>query len=102
MVRRSKMPRSILELVGRGITDHRSSDGESSTDRRSVHRKLCHSADRFAERLSASLCRESKTMNPTPTEITATVLFSLAVLHTFSVKRFAHWARKLPPGSIAE
>lgn len=41
-------------------------------------------------------------MHPTPTEIAATVLFVLAVLHTFSVKHFAHWAHKFPPGSIPE
>ncbi len=41
-------------------------------------------------------------MNPSPNEILATVLFVLAVLHTFSVKRFAHWAHQYPSGSIAE
>lgn len=41
-------------------------------------------------------------MNPSSTEIIATALFVLAVLHTFSVKRFAHWAHKYPRGSIAE
>jgi len=41
-------------------------------------------------------------MNPSPTEILATVFFALAVLHTFSVKRFAHWAHKYPPDSIQE
>jgi Na+/H+ antiporter NhaD/arsenite permease-like protein len=41
-------------------------------------------------------------MNPSSTEILATVLFALAVIHTFSVKRFAHWARKYPHGSIPE
>lgn len=35
-------------------------------------------------------------------EILATSLFALAVLHTFSVKRFAHWAHQYPKGSIAE
>lgn len=35
-------------------------------------------------------------------EILATVLFAIAVLHTFCVKRFAHWAHKYPPGSIKE
>lgn len=39
-------------------------------------------------------------MKPTPTEILATVLFVLAVLHTFSVKRFAHWAHHHPQGSV--
>ncbi len=41
-------------------------------------------------------------MIPTPVEILATVLFALAVLHTFSVKRFAHWAHQYPKGSIQE
>jgi hypothetical protein len=38
----------------------------------------------------------------TPVELLATVLFGLAVLHTFCVKRFAHWARQYPPGSVRE
>lgn len=41
-------------------------------------------------------------MSPTPMEILATVLFALAVLHTFMVKRFAHWAHRYPEGSIPE
>ncbi|MBB5037059.1 putative Na+/H+ antiporter [Prosthecobacter dejongeii] len=41
-------------------------------------------------------------MNPAPMEILATVLFALAVLHTFAVKRFAHWAHRYPRGSIQE
>lgn len=41
-------------------------------------------------------------MNPAPIEILATVLFGLAVLHTFCVKRFAHWAHRYPSGSMAE
>src|SRR5688572_18398174 len=41
-------------------------------------------------------------MNPTPIELLATVLFGLAVIHTFCVKRFSHWAHKYPPGSIRE
>jgi len=41
-------------------------------------------------------------MNPNPTELLATVLFGLAVLHTFCVKRFAHWAHQYPPGSVRE
>jgi hypothetical protein len=40
--------------------------------------------------------------NPSPTELLATVFFGLAVLHTFSVKRFAHWAHRYPQGSIRE
>jgi len=41
-------------------------------------------------------------MNPTPVELLATVLFALAVLHTFCVKRFAHWAHQYPSGSVRE
>jgi len=41
-------------------------------------------------------------MTASPIEILASVLFALAVLHTFTVKRFAHWAHKYPKGSIAE
>lgn len=41
-------------------------------------------------------------MTPTYPELLATVLFVLAILHTFSVKRFAHWALKYPKGSIPE
>ena len=37
-----------------------------------------------------------------PIELFATVLFGLAVLHTFWVKRFAHWARQFPAGSVGE
>ncbi len=40
--------------------------------------------------------------NPSPTEILASVFFGLAVLHTFSVKRFAHWAHQSPRGSVRE
>ena len=32
----------------------------------------------------------------------ATVLFGLAVIHTFCVKQFAHWAHQYPSGSIRE
>jgi hypothetical protein len=35
-------------------------------------------------------------------EVLATVLFALAVLHSFCVKQFAHWAHRYPSGSIAE
>ncbi len=38
-------------------------------------------------------------MNPSRTELLATVLFGLAVLHSFCVKRFAHWAHRFPAGS---
>lgn len=41
-------------------------------------------------------------MTPSPIETLATVLFALAVLHTFCVKRFAHWAHLYPKGSIPE
>ena len=41
-------------------------------------------------------------MTPAPIEILATVLFALAVVHTFSVKRFAHWAHQYPRGSLQE
>ncbi|MBK7998823.1 MAG: putative Na+/H+ antiporter [Verrucomicrobia bacterium] len=40
--------------------------------------------------------------NPSPIELLASIFFGLAVLHTFSVKRFAHWAHQYPPGSIKE
>jgi hypothetical protein len=39
-------------------------------------------------------------MNPSTIEIIATVFFVLAILHTFSVKRFAHWAHHFKKGSI--
>ncbi len=41
---------------------------------------------------------------PTPSsiELLASIFFGLAVLHTFSVKRFAHWAHKYPSGSVQE
>jgi hypothetical protein len=38
----------------------------------------------------------------TTTELLSTILFGLAVLHTFFVKRFAHWAHQYPPGSVRE
>ncbi len=41
-------------------------------------------------------------MNPTSIELLASVLFALAVLHTFFVKQFAKWAHHYPSGSIAE
>jgi len=41
-------------------------------------------------------------MNPSSIEILATVLFVLAVLHTFLVKRFSQWAHHYPQGSIPE
>ena len=41
-------------------------------------------------------------MNPSLIEIIATVLFALAVLHTFMVKRFARLAHRYPSGSVKE
>lgn len=41
-------------------------------------------------------------VNPTPLEVTATVLFGLALLHTFSVKRFEALAQRFPDGSVGE
>ena len=41
-------------------------------------------------------------MDPTTVEILATVLFGLAILHTFSVKRFEHLAHGFPEGSVGE
>ncbi len=41
-------------------------------------------------------------MNPSNVEILASVLFGIAVLHTFVVKRFAAWAHRYPSGSVAE
>jgi hypothetical protein len=35
-------------------------------------------------------------MNPTSTELLATVFFGAAIIHTFCVKRFAHWAHQCP------
>ena len=40
--------------------------------------------------------------SPEPIELLATVLFTLAVLHTFCVKQFAQWAHRYPSGSLAE
>jgi Na+/H+ antiporter NhaD/arsenite permease-like protein len=39
---------------------------------------------------------------PSSIELLASIFFGLAVLHTFSVKRFAHWAHRYPPGSVKE
>lgn len=41
-------------------------------------------------------------MNPDTIEILASVLFGIAVVHTFCVKRFAHWAHQYPSGSVPE
>jgi len=39
-------------------------------------------------------------MNPSAIEILASAFFGIAVLHTFCVKRFAHWARRAPHDSV--
>ena len=39
-------------------------------------------------------------MAPTPFEILATILFTLAVLHTFLIKNFHHLAMRSRPGSV--
>lgn len=41
-------------------------------------------------------------MNPSFLEIAATVIFALAICHTFLVNKFAHIAAKYPEGSIGE
>jgi hypothetical protein len=41
-------------------------------------------------------------MEPTTFQIVGTVLFALAVLHTFLVKRFEHLAHHYPEGSVGE
>lgn len=41
-------------------------------------------------------------MTVQPMEILATVFFGLAVVHTFCVQRFAHWAHQFPSGSVRE
>jgi predicted cation transporter len=41
-------------------------------------------------------------MNPTTIEIVGTLLFGLAVIHTFLVKKFEDLAHKYPKGSIGE
>jgi len=41
-------------------------------------------------------------MNPSFLEIAATVIFGLAICHTFLVSKFAHIAHKYPEGSIGE
>ena len=52
--------------------------------------------------LSRSIHTLCPAMHPTSIEILASVLFALAILHTFCVKRFAHWAHQHPKGSIME
>jgi hypothetical protein len=41
-------------------------------------------------------------MNPSIIEISATIIFGLAVIHTFLVGKFAHIAHKYPEGSVGE
>ncbi|HXH74324.1 MAG TPA: putative Na+/H+ antiporter [Bacteriovoracaceae bacterium] len=41
-------------------------------------------------------------MNPSIIEISATVIFALAILHTFLVSKFAHIAHHYPEGSMGE
>ena len=41
-------------------------------------------------------------MNPTSLELIATVLFGIAIMHTFSVGYFHKWAHKFPSGSVGE
>lgn len=41
-------------------------------------------------------------MNPTVIQIAATVIFAIAILHTFLVSKFAHMAHHYPEGSIGE
>ena len=41
-------------------------------------------------------------MTPTTIEILASVLFGAAIVHTFCVKKFAHWAHESPKGSMRE
>lgn len=41
-------------------------------------------------------------MNPTTLELLATILFAVAILHTFLVKRFETLAHRFPHGSVGE
>jgi len=41
-------------------------------------------------------------MNPTPIQVAATIIFALAIIHTFLVSKFAHIAHKYPEGSMGE
>jgi hypothetical protein len=41
-------------------------------------------------------------MNPTVIQVAATVIFAIAILHTFLVSKFAHIAHKYPEGSMGE
>jgi len=39
-------------------------------------------------------------MNPTAIELAGTIIFAIAVLHTFAVKQFEHWGHHFPEGSM--
>ncbi len=41
-------------------------------------------------------------MNPTLVQLVATILFGLAIIHTFMVKKFEHIAHQYPEGSVGE
>ena len=41
-------------------------------------------------------------MNPTDIQLVGTILFAIAVLHTFLVSKFEHLAHKYPEGSVGE
>ena len=41
-------------------------------------------------------------MNPTTIQLIGTILFALAVMHTFLVSKFEHMAHKYPEGSVGE
>ncbi len=41
-------------------------------------------------------------MNPDSTQLFATICFALAIIHTFSVKRFQHFANRYESGSVGE
>lgn len=41
-------------------------------------------------------------MNPTPLELAATIIFALAIIHTFLVSKFAQIGHKYPEGSMGE
>ena len=51
---------------------------------------------------SPCLLKVTASMNPSAIEILGTVLFAIAVLHTFCVKKFAKWAHHYPEGSLQE
>lgn len=61
----------------------------------------CGGSAFFRARLPGRSWREPP-MHPTSIEVLATVLFAAAVLHTFCVKRFAHWAHRYEDGCLRE